>query len=318
MIRPVLTLLLLATPLLAGTEKAVEYANQGFRLLKTGKADDAVTKFRKALKQDPKLYVAHYGLGQAAATKKDYAGAAKHFRTTIRLKPDFAQAYNALGVVLFADNQRTDAIKAYEKALRIDPKYTAARIDLAAALRAEKRVDEARAALRKAIELDPKAAVAHFELARIHIGRKEADEALAELNQAIAIDPKFASAWQAKGAIFIKLGRLDDALAALKTAVKLAPKDLRHRVLLGHAYSLRREYAEAVKVFRHLTEKMPKSAAFAEKLGITLLILFERDGDRRHLDECIAALQRARKLDPKRENVQKYLDRALKRRGETE
>ncbi|MDO8684879.1 MAG: tetratricopeptide repeat protein [Armatimonadota bacterium] len=75
--------------------------NLGVALASQGNLDEAVIHYRKALKIDQNHVEAHCNLAAALATKGNLDEAIKHFSEAARLKPDLVDAHSNLAIALF-------------------------------------------------------------------------------------------------------------------------------------------------------------------------------------------------------------------------
>jgi tetratricopeptide (TPR) repeat protein len=71
---------------------AADLVQQGEKLSRDGKQDEALALFSKALDKSPGLYEAHLGAGMALDLKGDYAAAREHLTRAIELAPDDSKA----------------------------------------------------------------------------------------------------------------------------------------------------------------------------------------------------------------------------------
>jgi tetratricopeptide (TPR) repeat protein len=84
----------------AAPGSAAELVQQGQKLSREGKQDDALALYTKALDKSPGLYDAHLEMGIALDLKGDYAAAHDHFAQAIELAPtdSKAQALRSMAV----------------------------------------------------------------------------------------------------------------------------------------------------------------------------------------------------------------------------
>jgi len=74
------------------------------------KCAKAVEAFDTALRIDPKLPMAHQGLGECQLALKHLASAESHFRRAIESDPDYSKAHASLGGLLVQNRQFAEAI----------------------------------------------------------------------------------------------------------------------------------------------------------------------------------------------------------------
>lgn len=148
------------------------------------------------------------------------------------------------------------------------------------------------------------------------------DEAAASFRRALAVDPEHARATGGLGWLAEQEGDLPAAIAAYARAVAGRPDDVRLQVLYGDALltslgqgrpSGEEELATlgtATAALRRATELEPDLAFAWERLGFALNLTAEGDA------EAVAALERARSLLPRREDVALNLLLAYARVGD--
>ena len=88
-----------------------------------------------------------------------------HFQKALQLKPDIAEAHNNLGVVLAKIGKLDEAVEHYQEALQIRPDYAEARINLGNALRTLGKLDEAIEHYQKVLQIKADSIVILNELA---------------------------------------------------------------------------------------------------------------------------------------------------------
>jgi protein involved in polysaccharide export with SLBB domain len=92
-----------------------EYYESGLALLDSGKFDEAVVKFKQAVKEQPGNVQAHYSLGVAYEKSNKYSEAAESFKRATRLKPDWAEPHFGLGCVYYVLDKKNQALDEYKK-----------------------------------------------------------------------------------------------------------------------------------------------------------------------------------------------------------
>ncbi len=110
----------------------------GARLLREGRPDEAVDRFRTALRKNPRYVEAWVNLGVVQATRGERAEAERSLETALRIDPEVTIALTNLAVLREKAGDNAGALDLYERALRIDPSDLAARRKVAE-LRAQPR-----------------------------------------------------------------------------------------------------------------------------------------------------------------------------------
>lgn len=98
-----------------------------------GQAGEALAHYRRAVALDPKLAVAHSGLGVLMGKLGRLPEAEAHLRLSVELSPMDAKLRNNLGTCQLYRGNAREAVKQFEKALAIKPDYEEAAANLAAA-----------------------------------------------------------------------------------------------------------------------------------------------------------------------------------------
>ncbi len=134
------------------------YNYLGVIYFRQGKVNQAIEAYKKALEN--LLYTkpqdAHYHLGIAYMSLKEYQKAKTHLEEAVRLVPDFVAAYNILGEVYEGLGQYSKAKYSYEKALEINPEYIAAYLNLGKLFYKTGEKEKASKCFDKVIRLDPR------------------------------------------------------------------------------------------------------------------------------------------------------------------
>jgi Tfp pilus assembly protein PilF len=127
-------------------DNSIARNNLGLFLADSGRKDEAILEFRKAIKLDPDLAEPHNNLGSALAEKGRMNEAIDEFRNAFQLQPGYARArinlglalhqtgqweelYN-FGAVLLQQGRIDEAIAQFQDALTINPGFGRARLAL--------------------------------------------------------------------------------------------------------------------------------------------------------------------------------------------
>jgi tetratricopeptide (TPR) repeat protein len=143
----------------------------------------AVQQFRAAVKADPKMPGAHFGLGYLLWGMLQFDEAAKEFQAELDNNPDHALALTYLGDCQIQLGRPGDAPALLEKAVRIDPKIEQAHLDLGILYENAGRRGDALNELKKAEILNPSDQTVHWRLARFYKAMGKSEEAKAEFDK---------------------------------------------------------------------------------------------------------------------------------------
>jgi tetratricopeptide (TPR) repeat protein len=117
--------------------EAMLFFNQAEKSYASGKYEDAIQGYSRAIELDPKFAKAWVYMGDSYLGLKNSRKAIECYRKAIEINPKDRQANRFLGDVLEKQYDRTgdisyldEAIKCYENALKADPSYATAASDL--------------------------------------------------------------------------------------------------------------------------------------------------------------------------------------------
>jgi tetratricopeptide (TPR) repeat protein len=220
--------------------------------------DEAIRRYREAIRLDPKHALVHNNLGLALGAKGDLDGAIRCYREAIRLDPKHALAHNNLGNALKSQGKEEEAIVCFRNASAADPRFAEAHNNLGAALYRQGKVKEASACFRAAIAADPRHAQAHSNLGAILCDRKhDYDGAIACFRRAIALDPRSADTHFNLGNALKAKGRLEEAIACYQNAIRLKKDIPFAHYHLGTTLYARGRLDEAITCFRQAIRLKP-------------------------------------------------------------
>jgi tetratricopeptide (TPR) repeat protein len=208
--------------------RAAAWNDLGALLLRSGKAEEAVTKLRRAVSLDPGFAAAHCNLGAALTKVGARDKAAAEVGRALALDPRYAPTHYHLGQIMLERGKPDEAIASWRRALEITPDYPEASDSLAAALRNRGEVAAALNQLRKAIEMRPDDVrlLRHlaWALATCRDERfRNGSEALSLARRALLLTGgKDAAVLETLAAAYAETGRFSDASATARRALKIA------------------------------------------------------------------------------------------------
>lgn len=102
-------------------QEAENLKNEGNRLMKEEKYQEALNTYSKAISQDATNPVFYCNRAAAYSRLGDYQSAADDCRMSLRYDPNYSKAYGRLGLAYSKMNKHEQALEAYQNALRIEP-----------------------------------------------------------------------------------------------------------------------------------------------------------------------------------------------------
>jgi tetratricopeptide (TPR) repeat protein len=198
-----------------------------------GNADiaGALAKWQKALELDPADARANNGMGIVLGLSGKPDDAIPYFQKAVRSQGDFFEAYYNLGIILTKENRTSEAADAWQNVVRIRPQFAQGHENLGYALYAQSKFSESLAQLRLALDEDP-GRLFSLKLAATLLATcpdanvRNGAEALSLADKAKQLsDGKDAGLLDTLSAAYAENGRFDDAIAAEQQAVALAGQD---------------------------------------------------------------------------------------------
>ncbi len=140
----------------------------------------ATQEFRAAVKADPQLPYAHFGLGYLLWGQNKLPEAVQEFKAELKIVPDEADAMAFLADCYIQMNEPADALPLLEKAVRIEPGLPRAHLDLGILYSDAGRKQDALRQLETAAKLAPNDVDVHWRLGRLYMALGKRDAAKAE------------------------------------------------------------------------------------------------------------------------------------------
>ena len=163
----------------------------GVFLARTGRREQAIEHYRRALLHLPNYASAHQKLGQALVVRGELTEALKHFAALARLRPKDAHAWQKIGAIHAEQRHFVKALPNFEKA----------------------------------VSLKPDDAGFHYNLAHTlgHLGRRR--EAIKHLTRAVELNPDDADAHHDFGVMLMREDRMSKAAKHFRRVLRLRPND---------------------------------------------------------------------------------------------
>ncbi len=207
-----------------GGAESAEACNQlGLTLLEQHKSEEALARFREAVRLRPDFAEAHNHLGLALADLNRPAEAVASYREAIRLKADLVQAHHNLGIALRMQGKHAEAEAACREALRLKPDSPEGHNNLGLALLEQRKYEEAGASLRESLRLKPEFAQGYNNLGIVQWRLGSLEEAVASFSQSLRLRPGFPEAYNNLGNVLRDQGRFEEAIDCFEKAIQLKP-----------------------------------------------------------------------------------------------
>jgi tetratricopeptide (TPR) repeat protein len=247
------------------------YVHVGNLHLAQNLVDEAAAAFGAALAIDASLAAAHYGLGQVAMARREYAVAVEQFSKVLadvpaatRVHYVLALAYRGLGrldeaqmhlarqgpVGVRVADPLVDGLQELVRGARLSIVRGRAAFDAG-------RYVEAADAFRQAATAEPESVPAHVNLGTTLAQLKQVTGAIDEFRRALELDPRNRAALFNLGVLYGESQRHAEAVTYLARLVDLEPGDHTARVVLGRALYRSGRAEEALAAFETVRRASP-------------------------------------------------------------
>jgi|GEM_PF-5400853 len=128
-----------------------------------------------------------------------------------------------------------------------------------------------------ALMTDAGEARAYVGMGQVFGATEQYEAAASAYQQAIALKPKMVEAHVGLGNALLKQARYDEAMESFQKAISLKPKTAEAHLGLADCRFIKRQYAQAAESYRKAVESNSKSLPANYRLGITYLLLDNRE-----------------------------------------
>jgi len=174
--------------------------NLGNSLSQKGRQEEAIAELRQAIELKPEYAEAHMNLGLALEIVHDIEGAKREHHAALAIKPKYAEPLTALALIQMKQKDYPGAIDLLKRSIDANSRYTEAYINLGVCYNDTARYVEGAAAFRKALETapaHPSAYITHYNLGVSYEHMNQINEAAYQYSQSLQLRPDFAAAKEA-------------------------------------------------------------------------------------------------------------------------
>lgn len=247
----------------------------------TGKYDQAVNEFQRALQVDPTSDDAYRGLAFAYEHLGKTAEAEQTYRQAIAVRPHYWAGYAWLGVFLWGQARLGEATQMFQQVMALAPDNIRGCSNLGGIYSLLGRYEEAIPVLTHCLVIQPTAA-AYSNLAMVYFYLRRYDQATGSYEHALKLDGKNHILWGNLGeAYYWTPGRREQAVGAYRQAISYAqqsehvnPRDPRvlgqlavYHAMLGEPKPAREYIGRALALSPGNAELQLKAALIEQRLG---------------------------------------------------
>lgn len=241
----------------------------GFATYQRNKVWRSSTEFwENIIKNAPLKARAYNNYGVALSESGKFEQAILNFKRAISLDRVYPDPLNNIAVAYAALGDLDNAITSIKQGIILQPHYPEGYNNLASFLIQKKDYAQAELALRQAIKLRPHYGKAYFNLGRMYLENNKVKEAWEAFKNCCTIaDFDNETGFIAYGMVSMTLQLYEDALTAYKKVTQLNPNSRDGWFNLGNAYFCLKDYITAEKIYRELAAERPTDARVIYNLG---------------------------------------------------
>jgi tetratricopeptide (TPR) repeat protein len=261
-------------------------SNLGAALASTGRYDDAIIEYKKALKSGPRnpriwvnLALAYYKAGQIATAAGELA--ALH-----REQPDNRQVTLLLADCRLRMGENAKVIELLEPVAAADTADLAAAYMLGSALLRSKQVDRGQQMIDRILR-NGDSAEAHLLLGTAKLNALEYNDAIAELEKAVALNPKLPDGYAYLGRAQMDSGNMTAARTAFEKELEQNPNNFEANLKLAVLLKESQDYDAARKLLDRALRVRPGDLAVLFQVASIGLATGELDKARVNLENIV-------------------------------
>jgi eukaryotic-like serine/threonine-protein kinase len=246
-----------------GPQLAEGYTCLGNVLSGTGKYEEAVKHYQRALQLDPN---SDYALGQLADAYQALgnSGAAEAaYKNAIALRPSYWGVYSGLGVLYYNQGRYKEAVDMLSKVTELAPDNYHAYSNLGALYQYLDRYDDSIAAAKHSIELRP-TRDAYANLASVYFAQRRFEDSAKYSRLGLQLDPSDALTWGMLGdALYWTPGRRNEAAEPYGKSVALFRSKLEVNPQDAESLGYMAVYSAMVDDKKSATDSLQRAVALA-------------------------------------------------------
>ena len=177
--------------------------------------------YHQILSLNPDSAEADMVAGETLDQLKDNAGATEMFRAAVKADPNLPNAHFGLGYLLWTQKQYPEAAQQFQAELANDPKHVQSMLYLADADIQMNRIDEAEPLLEATLKLDPSLPLVHLDLGIAASEAGHNEDALRELTLAEKMIPEDVNVHWRLARLYRTMGKKEEAKAEFDKASNL-------------------------------------------------------------------------------------------------
>ncbi len=260
--------------------------NLGIRYAQTGRMEEELAEYRRAVELDPDYAEAHNNLGNAYARRGQAEEAIAEYDKALKLHPRMSTAHANAATLLLKLGRTSEAIDHLQKQLVLEPRNAELKRSLGDLLARENKPAEAIENWKQALESNPKDAEAAANLGRALAESGQVQEGLVYLRQAAELTPDSAEAHYNYATALLQLGRITEAITEYRAALKIRDDYPAAHLNLANSYLQSDRAEEAIAEYNRALELRPDYIAAHKNLARVLHDMGREDEARSHAERA--------------------------------
>ena len=240
--------------LISENTRAVSLYEEGLRLVDEEKFDQAIERFRQAIRLDPQFLRAHFRYIDVSRAVGRVEEIIEEYRKKAELKPQSAQDLYLYGRTLEDLDQKR---RQYRAALEADPEFYWAQYGIGGTYLVQRRYDEAIVALNKTLEMNSKMVEAIHLIGTVYLERGMLIQARERLEEAAAIDDTNHMIYLSLGQVYSQLNQFETAEKYFRRAAALSPKYPMSYYYIGLVCEMQNKSEQAVVAYENFLRLAP-------------------------------------------------------------
>ena len=290
-------------------DSAVGYYHLGRILLETGKVDDAMASFERAITANSAFEPAYLALASMHEARHDKERAVAVLKKYLQqVNPRNREIRHQLVRIYVDAKDFQGARKELEDLIADDPSDLDAQLRMALIHGEQKEYAQAVERLNGILKARPAELKVRDYLGYIYEESKDTQKALETYTFNVQLDPSFYEGHLHLGVLYYRLKKFPEANEHLGRAIALNPKQPESHIVQGLAYLQQEQYDKSAEAFMEGIRHNPQNADLHFNLGTAYDKL-------NRFDDVVRAMETAIKLDPHHADALNYLGYSYAERG---
>ncbi|MBN1697153.1 MAG: tetratricopeptide repeat protein [Spirochaetales bacterium] len=267
------------------------YVLLGNVCLRTGRPDEAIEQFGKAVRlktDNPDVY---NNMGIALKESSRYAEALSNLDRALRLAKDRADILYNIGNVYRETGEYDKAVEFFKKAIERDQSFVLTYNNMGTILERQGKYDEALDIYLKGLRYDVNNPLLNYNIGIILENRGAYEKAKSHFELALKSRPGWTDALNNLGVVLGKMGRHEDSCAVFKEVLRIQPENVKAINNLGIEYGKLEEIEKATACYRKARDINPEYHRASMNLGILL-------ANQGYYDEALDEMEKLLLINP--------------------